>query len=49
MPIPKAHGITVVNTPTQAQAATIPTGLDAAVLIHPAYLKARPSSAPSAS
>jgi ABC-type nitrate/sulfonate/bicarbonate transport system substrate-binding protein len=39
-PDPKAHGITVVNTPTQAQAATIPTGLDAAVLIHPAYLKA---------
>ncbi len=39
-PDPKAHGITVVNTPTQAQAATIPTGMDAAVLIHPAYLKA---------
>jgi ABC-type nitrate/sulfonate/bicarbonate transport system substrate-binding protein len=39
-PDPKAHGITVVNTPTQAQAATIPTGLDAAELIHPAYLKA---------
>ena len=37
---PKAHGITVVNTPTQAQAATIPTGMDAAVLIHPAFLKA---------
>ena len=39
-PDPKAHGITVVNTPTQAQAATIPSGMDAAVLIHPAYLKA---------
>ena len=39
-PIPKAHGITVVNTPTQAQAATIPTGMDAAMLIHPAFLKA---------
>ena len=39
-PDPKAHGITVVNTPTQAQAATIPTGMDAAVLIHPAFLKA---------
>src|SRR4051812_34650842 len=38
---PKAHGITVVNTPTQAQAATIPTGMDAAILIHPAFLKAQ--------
>ena len=37
---PKAHGITVVNTPTQAQAATIPAGMDAAILIHPAFLKA---------
>jgi hypothetical protein len=37
---PKAHGITVVNTPTQAQAATIPTGMDAAIVIHPAFLKA---------
>ena len=40
-PDPKAHGITVVNTPTQAQAATIPTGMDAAILIHPAFLKAQ--------
>src|SRR4051794_22111671 len=39
-PDPKAFNITVVNTPTQAQAATIPTGMDAAILIHPAYLKA---------
>jgi ABC-type nitrate/sulfonate/bicarbonate transport system substrate-binding protein len=39
-PDPKAFNITVVNTPTQAQAATIPSGLDAAVLIYPAYLKA---------
>lgn len=39
-PDPKAHGITVVNAPTQAQAATIPSGMDAAMLIHPAYLKA---------
>ena len=31
-PDPKAFGITVVNTPTQAQAATIPTGMDAAVV-----------------
>jgi ABC-type nitrate/sulfonate/bicarbonate transport system substrate-binding protein len=37
---PKAHGITVVNTPTQAQAATVPSGMDAAVVIHPAFLKA---------
>ena len=37
---PKAHGITMVNTPTQAQAATIPSGIDAAILIHPAYLQA---------
>jgi ABC-type nitrate/sulfonate/bicarbonate transport system substrate-binding protein len=39
-PDPKAFNITVVNTPTQAQAATIPTGMDAAVVIHPAFLKA---------
>jgi ABC-type nitrate/sulfonate/bicarbonate transport system substrate-binding protein len=39
-PDPKAFNITVVNTPTQAQAATIPTGMDAAILIHPAFLKA---------
>jgi ABC-type nitrate/sulfonate/bicarbonate transport system substrate-binding protein len=37
---PRAHGITVVNTPTQAQAAALPTGMDAAIVIHPAYLKA---------
>ena len=40
-PDPKAFGITVVNTPTQAQAATIPSGMDAAVLIYPAFLKAQ--------
>src|SRR5438477_4944579 len=39
-PDPRAHNINVVNTPTQAQAATIPTGMDAAVLIYPAFLKA---------
>jgi hypothetical protein len=38
---PKAHGITVGNTPTQAQAATIPTSMDAAILIYPAFLKAQ--------
>src|SRR5690242_20680335 len=37
---PKASDITVVNTPTQAQAATIPSGMDAAVVIYPAFLKA---------
>jgi ABC-type nitrate/sulfonate/bicarbonate transport system substrate-binding protein len=37
---PRAHNITSVNTPTQAQAATIPSGMDAAVVIFPAYLKA---------
>jgi ABC-type nitrate/sulfonate/bicarbonate transport system substrate-binding protein len=39
-PDPKAFNITVVNTPTQAQAATIPSGMDAAVVIYPAFLKA---------
>jgi ABC-type nitrate/sulfonate/bicarbonate transport system substrate-binding protein len=39
-PDPKAFNITVVNTPTQAQAATIPGGMDAAVCIYPAFLKA---------
>ena len=39
-PDPRAFDITVVNTPTQAQAATMPSGMDAAVLIYPAYLKA---------
>ena len=38
---PRAHDIKMVNTPTQAQAATIPRGMDAAVLIHPAFLKAQ--------
>jgi len=37
---PRAFNITIVNTPTQAQAATIPSGMDAAVLIYPAFLKA---------
>ena len=39
-PDPKAFNITVVNTPTQAQAATLPSGMDAAVVIYPAFLKA---------
>ncbi|OJY32364.1 MAG: nitrate ABC transporter substrate-binding protein [Rhizobiales bacterium 65-9] len=37
---PRAHNITMINTPTQAQAATIPSGMDAAVVIYPAYLQA---------
>src|SRR5690606_9960688 len=38
---PKAHDITVVNIPTQAQAAAVPTGMDATVVIYPAFLKAQ--------
>jgi len=38
---PKAHDIKIINTPTQAQAATIPRGMDAAVLTYPAFLKAQ--------
>jgi ABC-type nitrate/sulfonate/bicarbonate transport system substrate-binding protein len=38
---PKAHNITVVNIPTQAQAAAVPRGMDAAVVIYPAYLAAQ--------
>jgi ABC-type nitrate/sulfonate/bicarbonate transport system substrate-binding protein len=36
---PKDHGITVVNIPTQAQAATVPTGMDATVVGYPAFLQ----------
>jgi ABC-type nitrate/sulfonate/bicarbonate transport system substrate-binding protein len=38
---PRDFGIKMINTPTQAQAATIPRGMDAAVLIYPAFLKAQ--------
>ena len=38
---PAAHGISIVNTPTQAQAATVPAGMDAAIVISPFYLKAQ--------
>ena len=38
---PKAFGITIVNTPTQAQAASVPQGMDAAIAIYPAFLKAK--------
>jgi ABC-type nitrate/sulfonate/bicarbonate transport system substrate-binding protein len=37
---PKALGITMINMPTQAQAASMPAGIDAAVLIYPAFLQA---------
>ena len=37
---PRASGIRVVNTPTQAQAASVPTGMDAAVVTYPAFLPA---------
>jgi len=38
---PKAFDITIVNTPTQAQAASVPSGMDAAIAIYPAFLKAQ--------
>jgi ABC-type nitrate/sulfonate/bicarbonate transport system substrate-binding protein len=37
---PRAFDIKIVNTPTQAQAATLPEGMDASVAIYPAFLKA---------
>jgi ABC-type nitrate/sulfonate/bicarbonate transport system substrate-binding protein len=37
---PRAFDIKVVNTPTQAQAASLPEGMDASVAIYPAFLKA---------
>jgi ABC-type nitrate/sulfonate/bicarbonate transport system substrate-binding protein len=41
---PRAHGIRLVNTPTLAQAAQVPTGMDASISIYPAYLAARESA-----
>lgn len=38
---PRAFDIRIVNTPTQAQAASMPDGMDAAVAIYPAFLKAQ--------
>ena len=38
---PKAHGIKLVNTPTLAQAAQVPAGMDASISIYPAYLAAQ--------
>jgi ABC-type nitrate/sulfonate/bicarbonate transport system substrate-binding protein len=37
---PRTFDIKIVNTPTQAQAASVPSGMDAAVVIYPAFLKA---------
>ena len=38
---PRALGINIINTPTQAQAASVPAGMDAAIAILPLYLKAK--------
>ena len=37
---PRELGINLVNTPTLAQAASVPTGMDAAIAIYPAFLAA---------
>ena len=37
---PRDHGIKIVNTPTLAQAAQVPNGMDAAIAVYPAYLAA---------
>ena len=37
---PKANGITIVNIETQAQAASVPQGVDAAIAIYPSFLQA---------
>jgi ABC-type nitrate/sulfonate/bicarbonate transport system substrate-binding protein len=38
---PREIGIKFINTPHQAQAATIPKGMDAAIVTYPAFLKAQ--------
>ena len=38
---PRASGIRVVNTASQAQAAMVPTGMDASVVTYPAFLPAQ--------
>jgi len=38
---PRDHGIKIVNVPTLAQAAQVPTGLDAAIAVYPSYLAAQ--------
>ena len=40
---PKDNGIKFVNMPTHAQAASVPTGVDATCTIYPAYLAAQAS------
>jgi ABC-type nitrate/sulfonate/bicarbonate transport system substrate-binding protein len=40
-PDPKDHGIKLVNTTTQAMSAQVPTGMDAAICIYPAFLAAQ--------
>lgn len=42
-PNPKDHDIKIVNTPTLAQAAQVPTGMDATIAIYPAFLAAEPT------
>jgi len=42
-PDPKDHGIKLVNTTTQAMSAQVPTGMDAACCIYPAFLAAQAS------
>ena len=38
---PRDNGIRIVNTPTLAQAAQVPTGMDAAIAINPSFLAAQ--------
>lgn len=38
---PRDHGVKIVNIPTLAQAAQVPSGLDAAIAVYPAYLAAK--------
>jgi ABC-type nitrate/sulfonate/bicarbonate transport system substrate-binding protein len=38
---PRAEGIRIFNTPTQAQAASVPRGMDASSTIYPAFLLAQ--------
>ena len=40
-PDPKDHGIKLINTTTQAMSASVPTGMDAACCIYPAFLAAQ--------
>jgi ABC-type nitrate/sulfonate/bicarbonate transport system substrate-binding protein len=42
-PNPRDHDIKIVNTPTLAQAAQVPTGMDATCAIYPAFLAAEPT------